>query len=615
MSCNIEYYQDQEVLEIASIEKDVLEWGNLLSKQDKFTALQNPAFVYTWYRHYIESYSPLLVFGRNEEGRIIAVLPLAVCRKHKYVVCAGNELAEYHGWIADPEIEVEFLLKSLALLKDTLSFKDWHLNWLAPGTNISWINEQELAKEGIYFLSEEIIDPLWNLNDPGKLKKIRKRANVKRCFKQYEARGDFRYERILGKERMRELLEEFARQSDFKKEAIFNRRLFEDDPHIVDFLIDMQDHPELNHFSVLWLDDKPIGFNHGVVEGNQMCLAGYTSYDPSESRNSPGKLHLIELARISTEEGYESIDLTPGKDAYKSRFANDSRQVQKINFYFSKKEFLKARLARQSKEASTAALEKMGVSPYDLKFWKIDFLAWLDEVKSRGIGPSLYKIGNWFNNSEQIQVFKAMDMRKESNSLELPEGYSIRKNDYHCLLEYETSKGFIPRRELFQEALNRFARGDDFYALMKEDKIVYAAWLRNGKYSLRFPGTQHDHQFSETSRIVYDSKNYHTEYDRAVLSAFYEYILQDCLSQGFEDLYYAFSSLSEKSESFNQERKLSKYLLVEDKRVLRIFGESLAKDFSIKEEMLTDPKAEPKQPTQNKKGRGRRRRNLQKQMG
>ena len=92
MSCKIEYYQDQEVLEIASIEKDVLEWGNLLSKQDKFTALQNPAFVYTWYRHYIESYSPLLVLGKNEEGSIIAVLPLAVCRKNKYVVCLEMNL-------------------------------------------------------------------------------------------------------------------------------------------------------------------------------------------------------------------------------------------------------------------------------------------------------------------------------------------------------------------------------------------------------------------------------------------------------------------------------------------------------------------------------------------
>lgn len=615
MSCEIEYYQDHEVLAIASIEKYVLEWGNLLSEQNIFTALQNPAFVYTWYRHYIESYSPLLVLGKNEEGSVIAVLPLAVCRKHKYVVCAGNELAEYHGWVAKSEFEQEFLLKSLRLLKDTLSFKDWQLNWLAPGIDISWLNKDELAKEGIYFLTEEIIDPLWKLSDPGKLKKIRKRANVKRCFRQYEARGDFRYERILDKARMRELLEEFARQSDFKKEAIFNRRLFADDPHIMDFLIDMQDHPELNHFSVLWLDDKPIAFNHGLVAGDQMCLAGYTSYDPSESRNSPGKLHLIELARIATEEGYESIDLTPGKDAYKSRFANDSRQVQKINFYFSQQEFLKARLARKTKEVSTAVLEKMGVNQYDLKFWKIDFLAWIDEVKSIGPGPSLKRMGKWFNSSAEIKVFKVMDMRKDSYHPALPEGYSIRKNDYHCLLNYEGAKGLMQRRPLFQQALNRFARGDDFYALLNEGKIVFAAWLRNGKYALRFPDTLHDHQFAESARIVYDPRAYHKTYDREALPAFYEYMLKDCLEMGFEELYFAFASPSALATDFLKNRMMEKLLQIEDKRLLRIFGHSFAKEFPIKESVLLDPKPQSQEVPSNKRGRGRRRRNLEKQVG
>ncbi|MEL6252520.1 MAG: GNAT family N-acetyltransferase [Bacteroidota bacterium] len=615
MSCKIEYYQNQEVLEIASIDEYILEWGNLLSKQVTFSALQNPAFVCTWYRHYFESFSPLLVLAKDEEGRIVAVLPLAVCRKHNYVVCAGNELAEYHGWVASPEYEVEFVLKSLKLLKETLAFKDWQLNWLAPGTDLSWLNSTELAKEGIYFLTEEIVDPLWNLQDPTKLKKIRKRANVKRCFKQYEARGDFRYERILDKERMEELLEEFAKQSDFKKEAIFNRRLFEDDPHIKDFLIDMQDYPDLNHFSVLWLDDKPIGFNHGVVEGDQMCLAGYTSYDPSESRNSPGKLHLIELARISTEEGYERIDLTPGKDAYKSRFANDSRQVQKIHFYFSKMEFQKARLANKIKEASTTFLEKVGISPYDLKFWKIDFLAWIDEVKTYGLGTTFKRINTWFNSSEEIQVFQAMDMRRHSAPVDLPEAYSIRKNDYHCLLEYEGSTEFMLRRELFQESLNRFARGDDYYALLKDNKIVFAAWLRNGKYALRFPNTLQDHQFPESSRIVYDPKSYQSSLYKDALLPFYEFILKDCLEQGFEKLYFAFPSQEATSKDFIEKRKLKKYLQVEDKRVLRIFGHSMINDFSIKEELLTDPKPELKQHSSNRKGKGRRRRKLEKQIG
>ena len=56
----------------------------------------------------------------------------------------------------------------------------------------------------------------------------------------------------------------------------------------------------------------------------QLCLI---AHNPAWERFSPGKLHIRFLAKLLAEEGYERIDLTPGGEEYKERFANDADTV------------------------------------------------------------------------------------------------------------------------------------------------------------------------------------------------------------------------------------------------------------------------------------------------
>ena len=49
---------------------------------------------------------------------------------------------------------------------------------------------------------------------------------------------------------------------------------------------------------------------------------------------------MVELAQNLTKNGYELLDLTPGKDADKERYANDSQELNRPTFYFSKKSII-----------------------------------------------------------------------------------------------------------------------------------------------------------------------------------------------------------------------------------------------------------------------------------
>ncbi|MDW3651837.1 MAG: GNAT family N-acetyltransferase [Bacteroidia bacterium] len=551
-------YQGAEVFD--KIEKETLKlnWERLLKIQTKLSVFQGYDFVTTWYKSYSGFFTPLLFLAWDDDNELVGLLPLAIHKEKNYVVCAGDELAEYHGFIAEADYEESFGIHCLKTLKKDFSFGHWRLGWVAPDSNSSWTNKESLTKHGIYCHLEIATDPVWNLENPAKLKKIKKRANVKRCYRQYNERGNFRYERISGTDRMEFLLKEFSRQSDFKKEALFGKRLFETDPHITDFLIALQEFPEMSHFSVLWLDDKPIAFNHGYVDGKELCLAGYTSYDPSESRNSPGKLHLIELAQSGPEEGYTLIDLTPGKDGYKSRFANHMREVKKMTFYFNARAKAFGDLKHGLKENGFRLFAKAGVNDYDVKFWKTELRAYLKRLSKSGLKGLVHLCLNFIQRKHEYRVFQVMKPQGIPEALGLGESYAIKRNDFSDLVNYHEPLYYVSRKTLFQKSLTRFSRGDKLYSLTQNGKLVFLVWVRNGKYELKLPGAKYSHQFPENSHVAYGFCGFGDKVPQETLDAFYQEIIKDCNSLGIAQIYFCFGLEDIASQEFVKNRGLEK---------------------------------------------------------
>ena len=81
----------------------VEEWRHLHASCAWGTAFQSVAFVDAWYRLYHQRLEPVIVEGRDGQGRLIGLLTLARRRPGRLLVGAGDYLAEYQTWIATDE--------------------------------------------------------------------------------------------------------------------------------------------------------------------------------------------------------------------------------------------------------------------------------------------------------------------------------------------------------------------------------------------------------------------------------------------------------------------------------------------------------------------------------
>lgn len=553
LAINISLIRDEAALRLVKDLAFQQSWKHLAQQDPKFTLIQEPAFVSTWYHAYQALYEPVMVLAHTGEGQLAGLMPLAIHKKDGYLTHAGDEIGEYHGWIASPSIDEAFILASLKEIQQTLAPKSWKWGWMPPGTPTGWLTSAALNELGITVLVETAPAPYWNLTDPSKLSKVNKRKNVKRSIRQYQQRGTLRYERIMDKERTRELLAEFAEQSDFKKEALYNYRFFEKDPCILEFMTGLQDFPETNHFSVLWLDNYPLAFNHALCDGQTLCLAGYTSYDPSESKHSPGKIHLIELARTCTEEGYTEIDLSPGKDAYKDRFATEYKDLSRIQLFFSPSAFKKGKIKAALKEKVLDLAAKAGLEDGRRKVLQTDIKALPQKLKALGVSGCLERVGRGMLKRQTMYCYK---VGKKINWEIEDSPYTIHINRYKDLLAYQAHTPFATRRELLMEALQRFSRGDNLYSVVYGDRLVMSVWVREGKYALSFPGMRYEHQFPEDSVVVYGWFADPSFDDPNLKVEIIHNIVEDCVSAGTEEIYLCMENLDGIPPEFFRAKKM-----------------------------------------------------------
>jgi len=75
--------------------------GASFLKQDrKFSLLQEPAFVISWYRQHEALFEPIVCLGYDFSGELLGVMALARCREDGAITHAGDFHAEYSGWVA-----------------------------------------------------------------------------------------------------------------------------------------------------------------------------------------------------------------------------------------------------------------------------------------------------------------------------------------------------------------------------------------------------------------------------------------------------------------------------------------------------------------------------------
>ncbi|MFK8008553.1 MAG: GNAT family N-acetyltransferase [Saprospiraceae bacterium] len=472
------------------------EWKKLATQSMGFTQLQEADFLTTWYIHYSAIFSPIFIFSRNEKNEMVGLIALAWHKEKEYLVHAGN--AEYHGWLATEEVTIPFLKDMFRMVKDGLNVEKWSWNWMPSGLNAASL--QAAASDEMSLLVEEEGSPIWQLDNEEKLTKLLKSRSNRSKFNRYKKRGEYRYEIITESDRIREILEIAQYQCDLRREAMNNSRPFAEDPYKIDFCSELMNFSNKLHVSAMWLDDQLLAFHMGVEDGERVCF-GMISYDPSESKQSPGTLLIIELAKHLKESGYKILDMTPGTNSYKDRFANFYETLYRPTIHFSKKSLLKAKVKKSIATTGKKMLAMAKVDVPTMRKWKTNLGELPSKLKNISPKSVILSFGNVLL-QKNVHFLYEIDLKNEKVFSTTPS--ILNQQEYLDLLNYQDNQPFLTRRDLLIVALEKFAKGDILFSQSNNGKLQSLGWLKEVKGPMKLEGFSETIEFGEKTNLLSD---------------------------------------------------------------------------------------------------------------
>lgn len=497
----------------------LMAWKGLVANSNGFNAFQEPSFVITWYDHYSALYQPVLALAYNQEEKLVSFMGLAWHKKSKFITHAGAHDAEYHGWLSNSEFEIKFLKLTFQSLQDQFSISIWKWGWLPSADSEKII--QKALPEGMYILQENRPAPVWDLSKAEKLRKFRKSKSIKSKISRYKRRGNYRFEIIDDNKRFQEVLSVAKEQYDFRQEASFNEKPFTDDPNKESFCIAIHA-AGVAHASVLWLDDKILSFHLGVGDKNRVCL-GINSYDPTESKQSPGTLLLIELAETLLSNGYVCFDLTPGSDSYKDRFANNYNDLARPTIYFNSKAMLKGKITLNAFTQVRRILAFFKLNTNEVRRIKNNLLESLQNIRLNIVEHNAFKrLKSFIFNKEIYYLYQQVEpvsIDASGNALK------VDRQKFMDLQAYSGSTPFLSKRLLFSSALRKFNKGETLFTVVQNERLEWFVWMQESSKPILPRFQKQPLVLAEGCKVLYDFYSFNEEGNNAVAQIYLEQLL------------------------------------------------------------------------------------------
>ena len=173
---------------------------------------------------------------------------------------------------------------------------------------------------------------------------------------------------------------------DTRQAAANNATPFATDATKRTFHAELIKQPGLLHVSMLSVGDELISALVGITDGRIYSLA-MPMFSPFRADYSPVTLHLLMLIDMLSKEGMQVLDLTPGNDSFKERFATDHDEVRTASVYFQRWAWLRHRGADRARAIAGRAAKLLRVPAETpgrlLKLTRMGPAALLASAKSR----------------------------------------------------------------------------------------------------------------------------------------------------------------------------------------------------------------------------------------
>lgn len=338
----------------------VLDWQELEAACPWGTPYQSSHFVLTWLRHYRARFAPVVVTLRRPEGGLSGLLVLATSLEREALVVAGAHQAEYQAWLARPESQHDFVIRAISALDEVLPGRDLAFKYLPRGLPVRELLEVAPFRDRAAL--ETHARPLMRLDETEVRESLRKKSNKSRIAR-LQRLGPLAFTRLTDPKDFAAVFDEIIASYDARQCAMKGVLPFAQDPCKKPFHLElMRSRPDFLHVTATTLSGRVIAAHIGVAGREEVHLSILCHSDMHAS-HSPGKLHLLRLGELLLQEGKSALDLTPGGDAWKERFANAHDEVYALTVFRSATARRLRGLRTGAMRVARSVVRAAGISP------------------------------------------------------------------------------------------------------------------------------------------------------------------------------------------------------------------------------------------------------------
>lgn len=439
----------------------LMDWGRLQISCPWSTTFQSAAFVAAWYGVHHESYEPVLVEGRDADGRLVGFLALARNRAGQHLVGAGDIHAEYQGWIAEPAASEAFIRAAIQELERSFPRGRLRFNYLAPGTPVTWIHRDRAWPRQIQLGTRQ--RGLLDLTDVAVLDASLRKGHNRSRLNHLRRIGDVRLESIDSVDGLDAVIDEIAVLCDLRQGAINNSLPFRRNPYKRPFHLALMERGLLR-VTVLRVG-REIASAHLDMRNGDEDLIYLIAHAPAFARDSPGSLHILLLARELAIQGVARYDLSPGS-GYKDRYATEHQPVHRMTASFGVAGRFIADVSARTIATATKALATVGRTP---------IAAQADVLRTKA------RIVDAVTQSprENLPEGRALILRLTGRGGE-PAGEALALDRLGDLLAYAPARrAGLPTQRFLQLALHRLELGHRVLTRIEDGKLAECWWVRS----------------------------------------------------------------------------------------------------------------------------------------
>lgn len=467
---NVEILEGSEALNLLTREEFLVQWDALYHDCPWATVFQSKEFVGTWFKLYQIKYRPIIVKA-TQNGKLNGLLTLAMLDKGE-LHGAGGKHAEYQTWLSEEKNAESFIKLALSGLRKKYPGSDIKLKFLPERTPLAWVKTDPIWRNRCVLRAFD--QPLLIVDEDGINNELRKK-NRREKINRLKRQGDLKFERIQNLRHFNSVFETIVAQYDFRNGARYNKIPSQTDP-LRNKLIQELYKLNLLHATILKVNDEIIAASIIAIGNKWLHLWGISSYSPSYAKYSPSILHFLMLGRMLIDEGFVTLDLTPGDDPYKQELATSKVTAYELCVAGSITSLLKS-------TAVNLLWNKLAGAGINRKVLKDLFIKKLHLVRYNG-WTSLVLTSKNRTDATRACTYLVLLIKDTGNFREVKR---LNRNNLNDFLAYAPTKGEKSRWEFLEEAMKRFEAGQCSYTFVQEGALILCLWVAPSKILQSIP--------------------------------------------------------------------------------------------------------------------------------